>query len=168
MHFFLKSLLSAENCQTLNEEAVAVYNDGRMLFEGVAGTYYGNSFGLGGLPAHEGLLHALTPHIKTITGYHNIVTENSFTRLYFNGAELRRHKDRPGLDLTLSICTYSTIEQDWPLYCELQNGEIGSFVTNPGDGVLILGTAMDHWRDSLVCKPDQFVIQSFYHWKINS
>lgn len=166
MHFFLKNLLSAENCDKLNQEALEVYNSGRMLFEGVSGTYYGNSFGLGGLALHEGLLRALTPHVKQLTGIHNIVEENSFTRFYFNGGLLYKHKDRDGLDLTLSICTYSNIGKEWPLYCELENGEIGSFNTEPGDGVLILGTTMNHWRDELVCEEGQFVLQSFYHWKI--
>ena len=70
------------------------------------------------------------------------------------------------MDLTLTICTYSNIKNPWPLYVEVESGDVKSFETKPGDGALIMGTAMNHWRDPLVCGENEMVIQSFYHWRI--
>jgi hypothetical protein len=70
------------------------------------------------------------------------------------------------LDLTLSICTFSNLDKPWDLHVEVEKGKVLSFETKPGQGALILGTKMLHWRDDLVCRDDQYVIQSFYHWKI--
>ena len=66
----------------------------------------------------------------------------------------------------MSICIFSNINKPWPLHVECQDGVVRSFETKPGDGALILGTKMNHWRDPLVCEENQMVIQSFYHWRI--
>jgi len=74
-------------------------------------THYANSYGTGRIANFEKLLKELTPVIKERTGIHNIVEENSYTRIYYNGATLAKHVDRKGLDLTLSLCTFSSLKK---------------------------------------------------------
>lgn len=166
MHIFFDKLISLERCEILNNLARSFKEEKRMNYE-ADNNHYANSYGAGNIPEYEKLLRELTPLIKEKTGFHNITEENSYTRIYYNGARLRRHVDRKGLDLTLSLCTFTNLDKPWELHVELEGGKIASFETKPGQAALILGTKMFHWRDDLVCRDDQYVIQSFYHWKIN-
>ena len=165
MYIFFPQLLNSERCDLLNKVALEYFETNRMNLE-KDGWMYDNSYGFGSIPEYEQLLDELTPLIKEKTGFENIKRENSYTRIYYNGAKLEKHKDREGLDLTLTICTYSNIKKPWPLYVEVESGDVKSFETKPGDGALIMGTAMNHWRDPLVCGENEMVIQSFYHWRI--
>jgi alkylated DNA repair dioxygenase AlkB len=128
--------------------------------------HYKNSYGTARIKEYEQILQEITPLIKESTGMSELNIENSYTRIYYNGATLGKHVDREGLDLTLSVCTFSNIETSWPLYVEVKPGVVKSFETKPGDGALIMGTKMPHWRNPLVCENTQMVIQSFYHWRV--
>ena len=165
MYHFFDNLISPERCTILNDIILKMHQEKRLVYE-ADGKHYANSYGYGRIPEYEELLRELTPTIKNVTGLHNITVENSYTRIYFNGASLKRHVDRVGLDLTLSLCTFSNLDKPWDLHVETEGGKVLSFDTKPGQGALILGTKMPHWRDDLVCGSDQYVIQSFYHWKI--
>lgn len=165
MYIFFENLLTPAQCDELNQVALQQMFAKKMHYEADNG-HYANSYGTARLPIYEKLLYELTPKIKEATKMNNIKEENSYTRIYYNGAKLKTHKDREGLDLTLSICTYTNLGFDWPLHVEIEPGIVKSFVTKPGDGALILGTAMNHWRDDLHCEEHQMVIQSFYHWRI--
>ncbi len=111
--------------------------------------------------------------------YGNVVFKNNFTRIYFNGNELKIHTDRQGLDITLSVCIFSNINYQWPIYVSnvevngpwKENLPIESYVADStpyfipvGSGVACLGTRNPHWREPLVCDRKQMVIQAFYHW----
>jgi len=165
MYIFFPQLLNSERCDLLNKVALEYFETNRMNLE-KDGWMYDNSYGFGSIPEYEQLLDELTPLIKEKTGFENIKRENSYTRIYFNGATLKPHVDREGLDITLSICTYSDINKNWPLYVEVAPNDVQPFETHVGDGALILGTKMKHWRDDLVCDVNKKVIQSFYHWRI--
>jgi len=166
MHYFFDKLLTPERCELLNNVALSLKKDNRMHYE-ADGKHYANSYGTGKINEYEKLLKELTPLIKEKTGLNNITEENSYTRIYYNGAQLKKHVDRKGLDLTLSVCTFSNLDKPWELHVQVEKNKVLSFDTKPGQGALILGTKMLHWRDDLVCRDDQYVIQSFYHWKIN-
>jgi alkylated DNA repair dioxygenase AlkB len=166
MYTFFDKLITPERCQELNTVALKLKKENRLNYEADK-NHYANSYGTGRIANFEKLLKELTPVIKERTGIHNIVEENSYTRIYYNGATLAKHVDRKGLDLTLSLCTFSNLKKPWELHVQVEKGKVLSFDTKPGDGALILGTKMLHWRDPLICAEDEYVIQSFYHWKIN-
>lgn len=165
MFLFFPQLVSLKRCEHLTNDVMKLMEEKQLKYEADQ-HHYKNSYGLARIPSHEQLLHELTPFIKEKTGMSEIVAENSYARIYYNGATLNKHVDREGLDLTLSICTFTNIEQEWPLYVEVKPTVIKSFETQIGDGALILGTKMEHWRDPLVCESHQLVVQSFYHWRI--
>jgi hypothetical protein len=143
MYIFFPQLLNSERCDLLNKVALEYFETNRMNLE-KDGWMYDNSYGFGSIPEYEQLLDELTPLIKEKTGFENIKRENSYTRIYFNGATLKPHVDREGLDITLSICTYSDINKNWPLFVEVTPNDVKSFETHVGDGALILGTKMKH------------------------
>ena len=167
MILFMPKLFDEMRCEKLNKIAIEYNSRKALTYEG-NDFHYGNSYGTARIPEYEKVLNELTPIIKKKTNIHNIIIENSYTRIYFNGSDLKKHKDREGLDLTLSICTYSDIDKEWPLYVEDETGKIHIINTEPGDGALILGTKYVHWRDQLTVPEGKKVIQSFYHWKITN
>ena len=164
MYIFFEKLLNQKQCDELNQAALRMMMENKLSHE-VDNSHYGNSYGTARIPAYEKLLHDLTPRIREATGINNITEENSYTRIYYDGSKLKKHKDRVGLDITLTACTFTNINKPWPLYVETTDG-LKAFETKVGDGALILGTTMDHWRDDLKCEKHQMVIQSFYHWRI--
>jgi hypothetical protein len=166
MHVFFKDLFDKERCELLSKVLMDAYDKGSVNYEGVNNAHYGNSYGIGCLPEYEVILRELTPIIMEKTGYTNIAVENSYSRIYRNGGRLEKHIDREGLDLTLTVCTYNDINKPWPLYVRCIDGVVREFETGVGDGALILGTKMEHWRDPLVCDDNQKVLQSFFHWRI--
>ena len=166
MYIFFEDLLPANRCDLLNNVALMYKNNNRLNYEADK-HHYANSYGTGRIKEYEDFLRELTPLVKQKTGLNNITEENSYTRIYYNGATLNKHLDREGLDLTLSVCTFSNLKTPWLLHVEVEKGRVLSFETKPGQGALILGTKMLHWRDPLVCADNEYVIQSFYHWKIN-
>lgn len=167
MFIFLENLITPEECQKLAAEVQEAWNEKKLVYEG-SDPHYGSSYGLSRLALHEKYMFEWTPMIKEKSGYKDITEENSFARIYFNGGKLKRHVDRFGLDITLSICIASTIKQPWPLYVEEPDGKVLTCETKIGDGACILGTKMPHWRDDLICGDDEIVMQSFFHWRIHN
>lgn len=166
MYAILKNLVSHEECQILAEIANKYKKDKKLGYEGNMDAYK-NSYGTARIPEYENLLNRLTPIISKKSGYDDITPENSYTRIYYNGATLKKHIDRINLDLTLSLCTFTNLSKPWPLFVETLDKNIISIDLNVGDAGLILGRKMYHWRNDLVCDENEYVIQSFFHWKIN-
>jgi hypothetical protein len=72
--------------------------------------------------------------------------------LYYPGAVLKRHTDRPQCVLNLSLL----IDMDgphgepdpWPIYMSV-GGETVSVELQIGDGLVYSGVDIEHWRDAL-------------------
>lgn len=140
-------------------------------------TYYYNSLGINNLPEALNLLPVVDKIIRK--DHPNITFQNTYTRIYHNQSTLRMHTDRPGLFLTLSICVYSDLDEKWPL-CVSNLEHHGAWSFSPTNrsymsdfteyetpvrsGATCFGIIHPHWRETLNCKPDQKVIQTFYHW----
>jgi alkylated DNA repair dioxygenase AlkB len=126
--------------------------------------YYNNS--QGGCPAEfRTALQNKTQQIKDLLGLTNVTAESVYARFYHNESTLNPHFDRKGLDHTLSVTLFTNLDEPWPLYCIDRKCNVVSFDIKPGDGAIIPGTRIVHWRRPLSCKPDQFAIQAFFHWK---
>jgi hypothetical protein len=65
----------------------------------------------------------------------------SFWRMYTKGADLKKHKDRPSCEISVSINLRDSGE-DWALYFD------GTpVVTKVGDAVIYKGMDVEHWRE---------------------
>lgn len=165
MIIFLPKLFDIIQCQNLSKVVVDSYRNKKLSYEGNNTTYYGNSYGAS-LPEFNRLIPDLTTIVRENSGINNIKPLHSFSRIYLNNSIMKKHVDRETLDLTLSVCIYNDTGIAWPLYVENLDGNIVPVVTDVGDGGLILGTKMNHWRETLECGDDQMVIQTFFHWSI--
>lgn len=172
-------IFDEKKCKHIKDAMIRKFNENTLNFEKnpiSAGAY-------GSYNLEESLFFVpyLDKIIKQDYG-HNITFENSYIRIYKNNTGLRIHTDRPGLDVTLSICIHSDISTDWPIYIsneivhglwsnslpiESYKNSYQTFNTPPGTGIACWGTKSPHWRDTLVCNDDQIIIQAFYHWKMH-
>jgi hypothetical protein len=133
----------------------------------------------------DGIINRITQIIQN--NYPDTVLfSHIYIRSYYNNSILPLHTDKNGLDITLSV-NIGGIE-DWvmnisnfksrfefnekhPLDANSKNIDIfkskfASFVTEKGCGCSCYGAIYPHWRDKLVCRDDEYVLQMFFHWKI--
>jgi hypothetical protein len=140
--------------------------------------YYGNSAGITNMEQTMPYVPELTELVKTIYD-RPIKFSNTYSRIYKNESYLGIHIDRPGLDITMSICVGKTAKMKWPLCVSLhpwvghwnpeQNKDkwldlYASINLNVGEAGLMEGIIYPHWRDTLICNPDEYALYVFYHW----
>lgn len=137
--------------------------------------YYNGSIGFYNLPVTNKHLAKIEPLVKSVVG-DNIQFENSFTRIYKKGSKLGFHIDRPGLDVTVSLCLKRDVA--WPLIVSLKEAdaeyseknqepyrqETSSYDVLPGSFAIAEGRKFPHWREEFPSEEEQTNIYVFYHW----
>ncbi len=159
-YYELGEIFTLDECQRLAEEVLS-YRSAGAITEETDTRFYRNSFG-GNTPGSWEVLRRLTPRMEEITGV-KLKEANPYCRIYNNESTLHNHVDREGLDWTISVCLFTNIKHDWPLYA-IDGEEILSFPTKLNQACLMNGSKLEHWRAPLQCAPDEFVIQMFLHW----
>jgi hypothetical protein len=166
-YVYLENILTEDQCFRFASQMLSLREDNKLYYEGKTenspNAFYDNSFGVGSVKEMEDALRTVQPRVEEELGV-NMVPANSYARIYYNGGTLNRHVDRKGLDYTMSITLFSNLDTDWPLWCKDLEGNQVALKIPQGWGGMMLGTAMEHWRDPLVCRDDQYVIQLFLHW----
>jgi hypothetical protein len=110
-------------------------------------TMYSNMFA-------ESLMLYLKPLIERET-CKTLLPTYSYSRIYWQGATLEKHKDRPACEYSISLC----IDHDgtpWPIYFDGQETILDS-----GDLVIYKGCETEHWREPYTGKEQ---IQTFLHY----
>lgn len=93
-------------------------------------------------PFGESVLAELAPGLATLTGLELLPTY-SFSRIYGNGGELRKHVDRPSCEVSATLLLDSDIL--WPIGVEVE-GEEREIELNPGDLMVYRSCRIPHWR----------------------
>ena len=107
----------------------------------------------------ETLLDVLTPILSSAISC-ELYPTYSYLRIYFKGAMLARHIDRPSCEVSATICISSEGPRSWPLCLETVDG-ITEVELEPGDAVIYKGMEVPHWREEF--KGDRQV-QVFLHY----
>tara|TARA_Y100001972_G_scaffold126702_1_gene181232 strand:+ start:231 stop:1079 length:849 start_codon:yes stop_codon:yes gene_type:complete len=115
-----------------------------------------------GDPIFDALLSLGTEKMNELTGK-ELVPTYSYHRLYTQGTELTRHKDRPSCEISTTLCIgydNSNVDAsrypdwDWPMYVGPISGEMGTPGTpihmKPGDMLIYRGDLVEHWREPLL------------------
>lgn len=112
-----------------------------------------------GDPAMETLLIMLQPLMERITGL-ELDPTYSYYRVYRNGDNLSKHIDRPSCEISATVSfRYSYESIPWPIF--MNNSPV---VLQPGDLAVYRGCEVEHWRDELICPPNNWHIQGFFHY----
>lgn len=84
-----------------------------------------------------------------------LVSNYSYYRLYTTGSELKRHKDRPSCEYSVTVCLgydTSNVDQttypnyDWPMFVDSNGLELPVHM-KPGDAIVYRGCDIEHWRE---------------------
>lgn len=90
------------------------------------------------------LLHKKTDTISAILN-EEVVPTYCYARIYKNGSQLLRHKDREACEVSVTLNLSQDME--WPIYMTRPDNSSFGFILEPGDGILYLGCKAWHWRD---------------------
>lgn len=91
------------------------------------------------------LLIVKTPFMSEIIGEPMLPTY-SYARVYCNQETLKKHKDRPACEISVSV--HLDGDNKWPICFTKPNGEEVSVELSSGQAVIYLGCDSIHWRDA--------------------
>ena len=110
-----------------------------------------------GDPIFDALLSLGTEKMCELTGKELIPTY-TYHRLYTQGTELKRHKDRPSCEISTTLCLgydNSNVDAskypdwDWPMFVKGKDGKELPIHMKPGDMIIYRGCELEHWREPL-------------------
>jgi len=105
-----------------------------------------------GEPIFDALLDMGVSQMEEFTGK-KLIPTYTYHRLYTNGTELKRHKDRPSCEISTTLCLgYDTSnmndsEYDWPMWVKNDEGVEYKIHLTPGDMIIYRGCEIEHWRE---------------------
>ena len=91
----------------------------------------------------------------------DLVPTYSYHRLYTQGTELKRHRDRVSCEISTTLCLgYDTSnidaskypDWDWPMFIKEKDGTEIPIHMKPGDMIIYRGCEVEHWREPLMGK----------------
>jgi hypothetical protein len=107
----------------------------------------------------EALLEMVIPTVEFIVGK-SLYPTYSYARIYYEGAEMREHKDRPSCEYSATM-TISIDETPWDIWIEDLKGDRKSISLPTGSMMIYQGTRCPHWREPYKGKKQ---IQVFLHY----
>ncbi len=99
-----------------------------------------------GDPAFDGLLEHLRPRVEKRSGL-SLHPTYSYFRFYKRGDVLRRHRDRPACEISVTLNLGQAPADPWPIYVERDSGPYAALLA-PGDALLYRGCDCFHWREA--------------------
>jgi hypothetical protein len=113
-----------------------------------------------GDPTVEALFSVVGPQVADVLD--GAQTSYGYLRVYTAGSELPLHVDRVGCDYTLTLALGGRgAGACWPIWARGHDGANRSFELSAGDGVLLGGRDVPHWRMPL---SDGWAAFAFLHW----
>ena len=108
------------------------------------------------------LMHCL-PEMENLTGL-KLYPTYSFYRVYKPGDELKKHRDRPSCEISVTVCLgyhYVTDDPDyrWDIFIDGKG-----IPTEPGDAVIYRGCDVEHWREPFRVEEKSWHSQLFLHY----
>lgn len=158
----VKGALSPEMCK-LAKDALIITKDVQYFINNVPPentTAFGdsqcpNSFVNYSHSVCEALLLTVQPIIERVSGK-TLYPTYSYSRIYWKGAILDKHTDRPSCQYSVTLCLDNK-DKPWPIY---MGGKKVSL--KAGDLVVYQGCDIEHWRDPL--EEDTQIVQAFLHF----
>lgn len=99
------------------------------------------------VPGYYGIFNSIQlkilPKIEKVFNIELIPTFNH-SRIYRNGSILKKHKDRPACEYSLTINLYQE-KGIWPIYMKDKDSQ-AELNLNPGDAAYYKGCEVLHWR----------------------
>lgn len=94
----------------------------------------------------EALSLQLKPLFKEITGK-NLEPSYTYSRIYYTGAEMAEHIDRPSCEYSATVCI-SNDPSPWDIWFQDLTGNRFPILLEPGDLIVYKGDVLPHWRNT--------------------
>ena len=120
-----------------------------------------NSFSWYGAYCFESLLIFLQPTVEKIVGK-QLYPTFSYARIYYNGATMQRHMDRPSCQYSVTITISVDETGPWELWMRNLDGVAKPLVLPVGSMAVYSGDVLEHWREDPYKGKKQ--IQAFLHF----
>lgn len=117
-------------------------------------------------PPSEMILDLLTESVSELVG-EELFPTYSYVRKYLPGDVLEKHFDLPACEFGVSIMLAESRENNWPLLIPAyeDSHSVREIFQKPGDGVIIKGCDVPHWRDEFVSESDDdWQYQGLFHY----
>ncbi len=154
-YLILKNLIPrdlADYCTAVSFDMISRRPDG--VYSGVPPMEHSRTWNVGGHScachfAHNPfymVLYSLTPKISEILEQ-EVVPTYCYQRTYLRGSLMAYHTDRPASQYALTLNLGQSHE--WPIsIVNRTTGKHNDFLGKPGDGMIYMGTALEHHRDN--------------------
>lgn len=119
-----------------------------------------NSFSYYSFYAFEALLDGDIKDLVEEQTELSVYPSYSYARIYYNGAEMEIHRDRPSCEISVTCCLDAD-ETSWPIGFVNRNKETVYIHQNPGDVIIYSGYELEHWRDKYEGEEQ---VQVFLHY----
>lgn len=98
------------------------------------------------------------PKLEDVVG-EALMPTYTYARLYSNGNELKKHKDRPSCEISVTIQLGRSHHYSWPIYAGDQRFDLAE-----GDGMIYKGCDVEHWREPCDGPKGYYSGQVFCHY----
>jgi hypothetical protein len=109
-----------------------------------ADTQISKSFSYYSALPFEALSLQLQSLMEEVTGK-SLYPSYTYARIYYNGAEMAEHKDRPSCEYSCTL-NISIDEKPWEIWFEDLEKKRFSINLYPGDLIVYKGDILNHWR----------------------
>lgn len=120
-----------------------------------------NSFAWYGAYCFESLLMYIKPLVEKLVGK-KLNPTYSYARIYYNGAVMERHLDRPSCEYSATMTISVDETGPWEIWMQDLNGDEQPLILNVGDMAVYRGNKLEHWREEPYKGNKQ--IQCFLHF----
>jgi hypothetical protein len=110
-------------------------------------------------PFMETLLEKVRPRLEMAIGL-KLFPTYSYFRVYQKGDLLKKHKDRPSCEISVTLTLGSDGSAEWPIYVEKSKG-FSAIKLNAGDALVYRGYEVAHWREPY---EGEHQVQVFLHY----
>ena len=132
-----------------SEDNIFAFNDSQIT----------NSYSHYSALCYEALSLQLQPVVEEVTGK-SLYPTYTYARIYYPGATMDRHTDRPSCEYSTTI-NITIDPEPWEIWFETLQGEQKAINLYPGDMIVYKGDTLPHWRTAYEGKRQN---QAFLHY----
>jgi hypothetical protein len=107
----------------------------------------------------ETLSETLRPTVESVVGK-PLYSTYSYARIYYTGATMAPHTDRPSCEYSTTICM-SNDPEPWEIWFETKEKQEIAIYLEPGDMLVYKGDVLNHWRNEYMGNRQ---CQAFLHY----
>ena len=165
MVHYLENIIPLEDCEKITQLVMNLMcNRPDMVDYSAYGAPKSTGVRTDIIPECDIWLHLLKDKIEELVGF-EVDVVNTYCREYVNGSSLPKHVDRNDIGITLTVCIENPTNVEWEICSNDYDGSTICKNIKVGDGLLIYNSQeLEHWRDELVCREDEYVFMMFLHW----